>query len=326
MSPRTRNILSGLTAVVGLVGLGWMIFMFGEIPTWAEKVSPLYIDLPDAGGLARGSRVTFNGIEVGYVESVQHHSDPRRGVELLCQIDPEQRIPTHSKATVASGVLGGSASLAISMDRSVEGELTYLAPGDRLTGSSSTLATRLEAQLDEGLQRFDDVSARIAALADQYVEVGKKLNDMLAERTIAEVDTGKAQPNLRTAIARADENLAALSKTIDHLNELVGNPQLKADISVSASNARQLTEDAKKSLDQLTKRYVAAADQLSQTLTRIDALAQKAQEGDGTVSKLLNDAALYQSLQDASERAGEALKEFKLLIQKWKAEGVPVQF
>jgi hypothetical protein len=55
-------------------------------------------------------------------------------------------------------------------------------------------------------------------------------------------------------------------------------------------------------------------------------LADKARKGDGTVGKLLNDPALYQNFNDAAERIQKAVDEMKLLIEKWKAEGVPVQF
>ena len=327
MRPRTRNILSGTTAVVGVIGLCWMIFMFGAVPTWMEKMNILYVDMDNAGGLAGGSQVTLNGIAAGYVATVRHHADPRQGVEVVCRIRPDQRIPTTARASVLSGVLGGSSALAIEIDSSAgAGELTYVVPDGRLAGSSSTLAERLEKRLDEGLGRFNDLAVRINALADQYVDVGRKVNDLLAERSAADVDDGRAQPNLRTVIARADANLAELRGTIDHINRIVGDQQLRQDITATARNARQFTEEARTSLDQLTTHYTAAADELTKTLGQMNELVTAAKTGEGTMGKLVNDPALYNSLQDAAGRLSDALKEFQLLIRKWKAEGVPVQF
>ncbi len=327
MTSRTRNILSGATALVGLIGLCWMVFIFGEIPTWVERMDRLYVDMPDAGGLASGSRVTFNGIDCGYVEAVRHHEDPRRGVEIACRIEPDTRIATTATARVESGVLGGSAVLAIEIDRTADKQkLESFSPGDRIKGTSSTLASRLEERLDEGLRRFDELSVRIGRLADEYVAVGRKVNDLLAERRVADVDAGRAAPNLRTMIARADADLAELRKTIDHLNAIVGDPQFREDVAATVHNARQLTDEARASLDRLTTRYVAVADELTKTLQRMNGLLVAVREGEGTMGKMVNDPALYNSLQDAADRLNDALKEFQLLIRKWKAEGVPVRF
>ena len=55
-------------------------------------------------------------------------------------------------------------------------------------------------------------------------------------------------------------------------------------------------------------------------------LAAKASDGKGAMGKLLNDPALYDNLNDTAERIGQTADELKLLIEKWKAEGLPVQF
>jgi phospholipid/cholesterol/gamma-HCH transport system substrate-binding protein len=99
------------------------------------------------------------------------------------------------------------------------------------------------------------------------------------------------------------------------------------------ANARQLTEngtnltrDIKQQVDQLTGRFVHVADQLSVTLDQMNSLIDAARRGKGTTGKLINDPALYDNMNDAAKRLGDALDEIKLLIEKWKAEGVPVQF
>ena len=61
-------------------------------------------------------------------------------------------------------------------------------------------------------------------------------------------------------------------------------------------------------------------------LRSLQSVAEKADRGDGSIGKVLNDPALYNNLNDALERMKQALKELQLLIQKWKKEGVPVDF
>lgn len=319
MTARKRNILSGVTAVVGLAGLGWMILMFGQIPRWAEKTYPIYVDLDNTGGLAPGSRVTLNGIDVGYVDAVRLHDDPRQGVEITCRVRPDQLIPSHAVVGVSSGVFGGGASLAIRVDPTHEGPLENVAAGGRLAGSSVSLAERLE-------QRVNELSERVTMLADEYVQVGRNLNDMLAARRTADVDAGKAEPNLRTVIARVDASMAQLTAALTSVNELLGDQTLREDLAATLRNARSLTGKAEAGVVRLTDRYVAVADDLSKAVGQINELLAAARSEQGTVGKLLGDPKLYDTAQDAAARLGDALKELQLLIRKWKAEGLPVQF
>lgn len=319
MNARKRNILSGITAVVGVVGLGWMILMFGHIPRWAEKSYPIYVDMNTTGGLAQGSRVTLNGIDVGYVEAVRLHDDPRQGVEIACRVHPEQSIPVQATVSVASGVFGGSAALALQVDPSHEGPLDPLPEGGRLAGASVSLTERLE-------ERINVLSDRVALLADEYVQVGRNLNDMLVVRPTSEVDAGQAEPNLRTVIARVDASMAQLTKVLTGLDALLGDPALREDLAATVRNARSLTGKAEASVNRLTDRYVAVADDLGKAVAQVNQLLAAAQSKQGTVGKLIGDPKLYNTAQDAVARLSDALRELQLLLRKWKTEGVPVQF
>jgi phospholipid/cholesterol/gamma-HCH transport system substrate-binding protein len=330
MKTRTRNIISATTALAGLAGLAWLIIIFGEVPAWMSRMNTLYVDLDNGGGLASGSRVRLSGLDVGYVESVRLTEQPLGGVEAICRIYPEFRIPKQATVQVPSGLFGGSGYLALTIPPQIQqtppDQVEYVEDGGRIAGSAASAISQLQGTLSQRLEKFEKMADSITALSEEYLQVGKKINTLLEERSTAEVDSGNVQPNLHTVLSRADADLAELRKTIDGINKYVTNAQLHDDVLATAHNARELTTTAKADLDKLTTRYVALADDMSKTLAQLDGLLTDARTGKGTVGKLVQDPALYDSLNDAAGRMGEALKEFKLLIEKWKAEGLPIQF
>jgi len=156
---------------------------------------------------------------------------------------------------------------------------------------------------------------------------------MLEQRAPDDVDAGKVAGNLTTVLARADARLAELRTTTKQINALLGDEQLIDDVRQTVREARRLTGEARKvvgsadrRLEELTGRYVAVADDLSGLLTTLREIAGNVNAGEGTLGRLVKDPALYQSLTDTADRLMRAIDEVKLLIQKWKAEGVPVQF
>lgn len=107
------------------------------------------------------------------------------------------------------------------------------------------------------------------------------------------------------------------------------------DVRIDMPNARGLTDKLTASVDRLSNslsdgvsalrsRYVALADDLAGAVGSLRAFADSARTG--TVGKLVKDPALYDNLNDATERLQKALDDLRLLVQKWKAEGLPVRF
>lgn len=339
MTDRSRNFFVGLTALAGVVGFAYLVFIFGEVPGWVTDTYPIRVSLNHGGGITPGSRVRLNGVDVGQVEEVRLKDNPREGVTILCQIEAQYDIPSGADVSSTAGLLGGAAQLSINtgtdgavatepLPRDGTGELEGVAPAD-----FATLSQQLEESVEVQLENFGKLTEKLSALSDQYVVVGERVAAMLEERSVEDVDAGRVQANFTTMMARADARLAELEETIDQVNGIVGDEQVQDDIRQTISNARLFTEDARRltertdrNLDTLMRRFVAVADDLSRTLTSVDEMMEQASEGEGTLGRLMNDPALYQSLEDASGRLSDTLREAQLLIEKWKAEGLPVQF
>ncbi len=225
-----------------------------------------------------------------------------------------------------------------------------------LTGQ---LAGQLQAAFDGPKRDLHRLVNNFEALSKEWTEVGKNVREMTAPRPPADVDgsNGAKLANVTTVLARADARLAEMKQALDGINAWVNDAKLREDVKVAVANVRDtsasikdaaanikdvsadakqftgrlstsldkvdsLVDTARTDVDQLTKRYVAVADDLSKAIQSARLTMDAARDGDGTVGKLIKDPALYNNLNDSVKRLDSALIDMKLLIQKWEKEGI----
>lgn len=345
MTERSRNIAVGITAILGAVGLGILLLMFGTLPAMRHQRYTVMITLPSSGGLNPGSRVRVAGIEVGRVNSVRLASPPSQGVLVTAGIDMDIDLPQGTAAVVSAPIFGGVGSLELfrpDPSKSTDSTKVAMLPKDgsaKIEGDAPSLTGSFSKELRGALQgplaEFERTAVSMRELSKKWSEVADNIAAITAQRSPADVDAsdGKLLGNFATVLARADQRLAEMQKTIDGINEWVADQKLRKDIQQTAANAREMSDrmkvvvdEAGQNFERLTKRYVAVADDMSASLASMRAAIDQARQGQGTVGKMLNDPALFNNLNDASARLNKALDEFKLLLEKWKAEGLPVQF
>ena len=348
MKDRNRNIIVGVTAIAGLVALAYLIFMFGDMPALSGDFYKVTFRIDDASGLSEGSRVRLLGVDIGQISEVALMDDPSHGVALLGLIEQKYDIPAGSTVVSEASLLGGSAALNIIPPAEAgpkpalprDGSATLEARSASLAKQLTGLTQGITEDLGRQLENFGKVSESIVKLSEQYIAVGKRLEEMVEPRPLAEVDAGNVPANLSTVLMRADVRLAELRQTTERINALLTDEQIVGDIRAStqnlrqftatanevATNANELTVEAKAELAKLTDRYIQVADDLVESLDSLNALLADARAGKGSLGRLMQDPALYNSLTDMGVQFQDFIKEARLLIQKWKAEGLPVQF
>lgn len=332
MDERRRNIVVGLTTVAGVIGLVALLMLFGYLPGFLERGYLIRVELPRAAGIHPDSRVRYSGIDIGSVESVRLQEPPETGVVVTARINPGVRIPRQARASVVSQLLGGGASLDFSLVEPLPPDAQYL-PTDNtaivdgdIPDLASTLAQELRDALEEPVANLERVSTQFEQLSREWTQVGANVNRLLEARDPAAVDAGEMAGNVATIVARLDQRLAELRTVLAGVNAYVADEQLRDDIRQTAANAREITASVDQNLETLVEHYVAVADDLSQTLAMMRATVEQARQPDGTLGKLLADPQLYNNLNDAAQRLQQAIDEARLLVEKWKSEGLPVQF
>ncbi len=333
MTETARNIVVGLTALTGLAGMLVLLLLFGYAPDWLEGGYQVRIYFDNASGLLEGSRVRLSGIDVGRVTHVQLRGDAHHGVEVVTRVHDDVRIPAAARVHVQSPLLGGNPTLAFQLNDLSPQQMRQYMPHDGsaiVQGEAITLASQftgqLRAAIEEPTRRFTEISRNFTQLSAQWQQVGQNLNQLLEAKSIQDVDAGQTKGNLATVLARADQRLSEMHATIQGLNRWVNDDQVHADAADTVAQARLLMVTLNESVGRLERRYAALADDLSGIVGSVRIIADKAASGQGTIGKLLHDPAVYDNLNDAVERLQTALDEMRLMFQKWKAEGLPVQF
>ncbi|MCC6579164.1 MAG: MCE family protein [Phycisphaeraceae bacterium] len=333
MSERTRNIIVGLTVILGLSGVGMLMLLFGFIPHILTPGYNVRVQISQATGLNTSSRVKLDGVDIGQISRIELQKHPARGVMLTLVIDRNIQLSQQASCTVESPLLGGGAVIAFSTlglsDEqmadwaSTDGSAMYAGKrSSPIAGVAQNLQSTMEQavagfrqDLKRPIDSFVKLEEDFHQLQKAWEQVGHNIAALTEPRQSADVDAGKAPGNLATIMQRADARLGEIQKTIQQINDLVGDEQLRGDIKQSAAN-----------VSKLSGKFVEVADNLSVTIESLRKTSDQAREGQGSLGKLIKDPALYDNLNDAVLRIGQAADEIKLLIEKWKAEGVSVKF
>lgn len=208
----------------------------------------------------------------------------------------------------------------------------------RAAGMFEDVATSLKDVLEGPSATLNRVADDFNALSREWTMVGSNIRRLTnPDVTPEQVDAGEEVANLATVMARADKRMAELEQVLGGIDEYVNDDELRDDIKTTVANAREMTGkvmqtveslrgDISGGVDALKKSYVALADDLSKAVASTQKLVDQMSEGEGTVGKMVNDPKLYDNLNDAAERLNVALDEIRLLVEKWKKEGLPVQF
>ncbi|MFO0831832.1 MAG: MlaD family protein [Phycisphaerales bacterium] len=340
-----RDFLTGLTSLMGLVGLIIMLMLFGEIsPSLINKQFEFSVTLTNAGGLSDSSAITLDGVKVGRVTSIENAAGV--GARVRVQAREAAHIPRRAKVSVERG-LTGDATLDFRSVGLSQSDLADVIRKDDVVdgGSPGSLLGGIQDALQEPLARLGKTADNIDALAVEYRKLGERLNDMVEPRTLDEVAGGKPA-NLRSTLARMDKALA-------DADQWLGDSQMR-------TTTRDLLERAGRVVDQaqdLTRAWTSAANKVETTvgdistranevsaefkslsgkaqdvLTRAQSAAdqltlaiEKVNKGEGTAGRLLTDPSLYNNLDDAADRLSKVLDEAQQLLEKYKAEGIPLK-
>jgi phospholipid/cholesterol/gamma-HCH transport system substrate-binding protein len=348
MNERTRNTAVGITAILGLVGLCTLLILFGYLPSLLDRGYPLKISFANASGLNIGSRIKLNGIDVGRVTKIDLQLTKKQGVLITAKIRKEIDLPANVQATVEDKLLGGTVAIGLSVPMPrPEDENKPIAPLPKdgsvvLEGTSPIPLTEFAKQIQEALREPMDKFGRLAnnfdELSAEWTSVGKNVNGILHPLPPETADTTNAPGNLSTLISRLDLRIKEMKTTLAGVDTWVNDMQFKGDLKATVANTREATaalkvstekfnkfaDSSRENVDQLAKKYVAVADDLSKVLDTTQKTIELAKSGKGTLGLLLNDPALYNNLNDATIRLNSAMTEIKLLVEKWKQEGLQI--
>lgn len=334
-----RDFLTGLTALAGLLALIFMLWRFGELNKSLFATYNFVVYVPEAGGVSESSPVTLNGVSIGSVETVAF--EPSRGVKMTLSVREDISIPTNFTVYFDRSFVGQT-SLRLGVPRGQDGKpapsqekVVANAEFDREAGD---LFTTLQEMVQEPLAKLGKAADGIDTLAATYSSMGDKINDMIEPRTLSDVDAGAA-PNIRSTIARVDRAIANADKWLaddtirGDVREVVSRAKVFLDeAKATAESIKKTAESADAKISDLSSQGKQTLADASRTLEKtgdaaaeIGAVAASINKGEGTAGMLVKNPDLYRSLNETVQRLDQTLVELKLLIQKYKDEGLPIK-
>ncbi len=334
-----QNLIVGLFVLIGLIVLGVLIILFGEAPyafTPSYKVTMIF---PSAGPVNESDPVLMNGIQIGFVKSIEPMDDIRKGVKAICMINTKYRIPIDAEPLIKEQTIAlGKPAIRINVGPENSKETL---PTDGNAVLYGYVAGGIEELIPkETMKQLEEAGSALIELAQSLKPVVKDLHTLFKPLPVQRVDTatGPARPlaNISTVVQRFDQALK-------NLNEVLGTHKTKQDLRLIVENFRvvsekgivladrlntladrlnTLTERADDNLLRVSRAIMENADKLGKLLSELNKLAYKLNEGEGSAGRFLNDPKLYEALTVTVRKLQLALDELHKLIIQWKVKGV----
>lgn len=360
-SPVGRRFRVGLVVLIALVFLMLGVLMVGRRAHLFTAKLPYQTQFKSASGLVSGNPVRLNGVTVGNVLEVNLSPDPAdQTVRVVYEVDRKirTRLRTGTTASIKTIGLLGDKYIELSGGKPEEpivepgGQIAaapvagledILAGGGDLVTDLGGIARSLKSIL--GRMEKGGVGQNLNSTLLSLSEVLGKINrgeslagKLLADRRYGE-QTGAsltgAVNSLRNVLGKVEKDMASGNGMIPALlsdpegkkkvYDLVDRLGATATSLASASESLNTGKGALPTLlhdERFSREFTGNLRNLSR---RLDSIAKKLDEGQGTVGKLINDPAIFDAANDLVVGIDRSAL-LKWLIQNRQKSGIKKRY
>lgn len=288
-----REVKIGIFAVL-MIGCAWAGIRFlSGIDIFSRNID-YYAAYDQINGVQTASPIMIKGVKVGTVTKIGF--DPERSDKVVLQfsIKRQYRIPTDSEAKIISNSIMGAKAIEIRLGDDKQ----FLERGDTLRSS------RDRDLMDMAGSELDFFKQKVSQLTADLSRTLGNINDLI-EANAASLTGTMAHLNGITGsvnglLSAERDNLQTAMRNLTRFTEVLGGNAAQMDSIVSHVNsfASQLSDR------EFTENLTGAVQRLNEILAKVEA-------GDGTVGSLVNDPALYHSLDEASANLALLLADLR---------------
>ena len=287
----TREIKTGIVVLTGIVAFVFGLSYLKSSPFF-EDSKTFYAVYNHVGGLQAGTQVTINGFKVGNVTNIRFKDDSGK-LLVTFSINNDFQFSKNSKAELYdTGIIGGKGI-----------QINPVFDGSPLAQSGDTLISESKPGIT-GLvqQKLTPLQMKVEGAVSHADTLLMNVNSILDEPTKLELKKG---------IVGLSELVQTFKKSADRLNMLLDENGGALDSSI-------------KNIDSITTNFAQISDSLNQaglaetladfqiTVTKLNAMLQKIENGEGSLGKFAQDEALYNNLAEASRELDLLLQDFRL--------------
>lgn len=242
-------------------------------------------------GLSPSAPVTINGYQVGTVTNI----DFMTSGELLVTMNLNNKFsfPKQSIAKIYGGGLIGGKSMQIDLSDDFK----------ELAKSGDTL----QSDVEEGL--IELVNEKLTPLKDNISNAVVEIDSLV--KTFNFILDSDARNDLRESIKNLNGTLASLNSSSSEIDIILKTN--KDQINSSIDKFSQTADHMSKLTDTLSQiEFNRIFESAEETLLNLNEISSKLNNGDGSLSKLLNDDQLYQNVENATKEMEELMRDLKL--------------
>lgn len=256
---------------------------------------PLYTRFTWGQNLKQGQPVLLAGVTVGYVGDVRL---AREGyLQVMLRIDDKYTVPKGSTAVVKPIGIFGDVAVALTPPTPVP-EASY-AEGDTVKPGLPS------ADVDQIMTRVDSIG-RTTALLLNAIETQVVAAGTLTELHKTVAATAQLTTQLQSVLVEQNRNLNETGQAARASMARLANVVDSAQIAATLNNTRIASEN--------TARLVANLDSSN---ARIQRILDKAENGDGSLAKLLSDSLFYNDLRRVLGTTDALLADIKANPRKY---------
>lgn len=305
------EITVGALTVIGLAIL-ILGFKYLKGDNIFNKEKTFVVNFEDVTGLYESNSLLVNGFEVGKVKSIDLSKDPKYNVLVTFTTNDEFVIPEDSKFKVISVDLlskkGVSAELGKSNVEVKEGVIYSSVPTVDMFASISNSLTPVT---EKAAKLMDSLTY---VMTDLHNAVGRgeqsALKSTFTELNATLKGANKALQNVSSIL---DKNSNKINGIVTNADSIVANfNTLSGKLASNSGKIDNIIANAETLTGNLSKINLdkTMAD-VTKTIDEVNKLLKQITEGDGTISKIIKDEGLYNSIDSTINSLNFLLKDLQ---------------
>lgn len=261
MASRRMEFFIGMMVIGIVAGVFVMTILFGSEKGFfvGGGGKRLTIVFEKAGGVTQNSLVLKNGIKIGRVYSVDLVDDRDKAeVKVTFELNPDAKIYSNEYAKINRTFLG-DASIEFVKNPEYKGEIVELEPTDFIVGQNGgdmmNAVSNIEGDLAKALQNINQAAQGLTLFMEN-------LNSFIGD----EEELNAKKTRLQAIFTEVNETLTSIKTLATHMDSIVADEELNADIRRAASEVPQILER----VDSLMENANALASDARQTMARAE--------------------------------------------------------
>lgn len=261
-----------------------------------------------AKGLGESDKIFLLGVDVGKVEDIAFINNYEK-IKVTFVIDNDIRIPEDSKIHIDAGIPGfGSPAMKLELGNSS----TFLKRGGEIQSvNPSTLTDRATEIVDEVEPTVTNLNSALKTIDS----VAYHLNLLVS---------GTNAQNIEYSLASLNRTLQNFNQTSQRLNELIARQSPNIESTIENLNSFTTSLDGnKEKINSIVDNLSTTSENLSKvelektieqansTFKQLNATIDKINNGDGSLSLLINDAELYNNLNNTARDLDRLILQIK---------------